>query len=75
MTLKTHGCLHITSTENRRRREEEGGKKKTMPLREVGCSNLRQAGQAKNHTDPRDPQMNRPSLQRGSILVDRSYKP
>ncbi|AES72395.1 hypothetical protein MTR_3g090080 [Medicago truncatula] len=62
--------------ENRRRREEEGGKKKTMPLREMkGAQTYAQTGQAKNHTDPHDPQMNRASLQRGSILTDRSYKP
>jgi hypothetical protein len=58
------------------RREEEGGKKKQMPLREVGgAQTYAQTGEAKNHTDPHDPQMNRPSLQRGSILIDRSYKP
>jgi len=55
------------------RREEEGGKKKTMPLREVGgAQTYAQTGQAKNHTDP---EMNRTSLQCGSILIDRSYKP
>jgi len=53
-------------TGNQRRREEEGGKKKPMPLREVGGA---------QHTDPHDPQMNRTSLQRGSIFIDRSYKP
>jgi len=61
---------------NQGRREEEGGKKKTMPLREVGgAQTYAQTGQAKNHTDPHDPQMNNTSLQCGSILIDRSYKP
>jgi len=48
---------------NQWRREEEGGKKKTMPLREVrGAQTYAQTGQAKNHTDPHDSQMNRTSL-------------
>jgi len=60
---------------NQRRREEEGGKKKPTPLREVGgAQTYAETGQAKNHTDPHDPQMNRTSLQRGSILIDRSYE-
>jgi len=61
---------------NQRRREEEGGKKKPTPLREVaGAQTYAETSLAKNHTDPHDPQMNRISLQRGSILIDRSYKP
>jgi len=61
---------------NQRRREEESGKKKPMPLREVGgAQTYAETGEAKNHTDPHDPQMNRTSLQRSSILIDRSYKP
>ena len=40
--------------------EEEGGEKKQMPLREVGgAQTYAQTGEAKNHTDPHDPQMNR----------------
>jgi len=56
--------------------EEGRGKKKTMPLREVGgAQTYVHTCQTKNHTDPHDPQMNRTSLQCGSILIDRSYKP
>jgi len=51
-------------------------KKKPMPLREVGgAQTYAKTDEAKNHIDPHDPQMNRTSLQRGSILIDRSYKP
>jgi len=58
------------------RREEEGKKKKPMPLREVGgAQTYAETGEAKNHNDPHDPQMNHISLQRGSIVIDRSYKP
>jgi len=62
--------------ENQRRREEEGRKKKPIPLRKVGgAQTYAETGQAKNHTDPHDPQMNCTSLKCGSILIDRSYKP
>jgi len=55
---------------------EEGEKKKIMPPREVGgAQTCVQTGQAKNYTDPHDPEMNRTSLQCGSILIDCSYKP
>jgi len=56
--------------------ERRGGlEEKTMPLREVGgAQTYAQAGQAKNHINAHDPQMNRTSLQSGSILIDRSYK-
>jgi len=61
---------------NQRRREDEGGKKKPTPLREVGgAQTYAETCQAMNHTDPHDPKMNRTSLQRGSILIYRSYKP
>ena len=40
-----------------------------------GAQTYAPTGEANDHTDPHDPQMNRPSLQRGSILIDRSYKP
>jgi len=47
-----------------------------MPLREVGgAQTYAETGEAKNHIDPHDPQMNRTSLHRGSILIDLSYKP
>jgi len=59
---------------NQRRREKEGGKKKPTPLREVGgAQTYVKTGQAKNHIDPHDPQMNCTSLQHGSILIE--YKP
>jgi len=46
-----------------------------MPLREVGDAQIyTETGEAKNYIDPHDSQMNRTSLQRGSILIDRSYK-
>jgi len=47
-----------------------------MPLREVGgAQTYAVTGEAKNHTDRHDSQMNRTLLQHGSILIDRSYKP
>jgi len=56
---------------NQGRREEENN----APKGGRGAQTYVQTGQAKNHTDPHDPQMNHTSLQCGSILIDRSYKP
>ena len=59
---------------------EEGGRggreeETNAPEGGGGAQTYAPTGEANNHTDPHDPQMNRPSLQRGSILIDRSYKP
>ena len=57
--------------------EERGGREEetNAPEGGGGAQTYGPTGEANNHTDPHDPQMNRPSLQRGSILIDRSYKP
>jgi len=57
--------------EGRGGREEENN----APEGGRGCQTYAQTGQAKNHTDPHDLQMNHTSLQCNSILIDRSYKP